>query len=416
MRLVEHLEAALTRPGTILLPYPAGQPEPTSATDAPLDLPAGSVLAIGTSGSTGPAKRAILTAEALQASVRATHERLGGPGQWLLALPAHHIAGLQVLLRSRLAGTDAVVMDRGSSFTAEAFAATVPRLSGPRRYTSLVPTQLHRLLESTAALEALRSFDAILVGGAALAPRLARRARDHEIRIVTTYGMSETCGGCVYDGVPLAGVHVDLAEAESDRAHPGPEHPGPRQPPIGQIRIGGLIVGSGYLRLDGPAPAVTAPAVTAPAVTAPVPSRGAGSFAVDETGCRWFTTDDLGGVSDGGLLTVFGRVDDVILTGGLKVWPGEVERAVAASLPAATEVAVIDVPDPQWGSLVAAAVVWPGPGQPPALEELRNRLRDRLPGHAVPRRLVVVPSLPLSATGKIDRDQLRRLVAEQIEG
>ncbi len=415
MHLVDQLEAALTTPGTLVLPYPAGHPDPTGATDAPLDLPAGSVLAIGTSGSTGPAKRAILTADALLASVRATHERLGGPGQWLLTLPGYHIAGLQVLLRSRLAGADAVIMDLAGGFTPEAFAAAVPGLSGARRFTSVVPTQLHRLLESPAAVEALGSFDAVLVGGAALDPRLAQRARDHDIPVVTTYGMSETCGGCVYDGIALPGVHLDLAETESDGSHTGrnrshtqPDSSPPgleRYPPAGQIRIGGSVVGSGYLRLDGPAPAVTA-----------TPSHLTGPFTIDETGCRWFTTDDLGFVSDTGQLTVAGRVDDVILTGGLKVWPAVVEAALAASLPAATQIAVIDLPDPQWGSIVAAAMVWRGPGQPPALEELRDRLRDLLPRHALPRHLALVPSLPLLATGKIDRDQLRRLVAAQIEG
>ena len=149
----------------------------------------------------------VLSRDALRASADATATRLGGPGQWLLNLPPTYVAGLQVLFRSVRAGTSPVVQD-GS------FVEAVAAMTGERRYVSLVPTQLHRMLDEPAAAEALGSFTAVLVGGAAVPQSLRDRAFGAGIRVVATYGMSETCGGCVYDGVPLDGVEVDL-DAES---------------------------------------------------------------------------------------------------------------------------------------------------------------------------------------------------------
>ena len=167
-------------------------------------------LVISTSGSTGIPKGAQHTAATLRASARATEAFLGGPGNWLLTLPPHHIAGLQVLLRAIGAGYRPRVIDVRDGFGVDDFVRSTGELDGVRRYTSLVPTQLIKVLASPAATDAARTFDAILVGGAATPELLRRKAIDEGLAIVCTYGMSETAGGCVYDGFPLDGVEVRI--------------------------------------------------------------------------------------------------------------------------------------------------------------------------------------------------------------
>ena len=181
-------------------------------------------LVVPTSGSTGEPKGVLLTADNLRSSALATAQRLGGSGQWLLAIPPTRVGGLQVLVRSLLAGTTPVVLPPGP-FGAAAFAEATARLTGPRRYVSLVPTQLRRLLPDPGAL---RAYDAVLLGGAAAAPSLLAQAREAGVRVVTTYGMSETSGGCVYDGVPLDGVRVSVEG--------------------GRVRLGGPVVALVVLR------------------------------------------------------------------------------------------------------------------------------------------------------------------------
>ena len=197
-----------------------------------MQAPAGTAVVIATSGSTGEPKLVALSGAALRASARATEARLGGPGRWLLALPAEHVAGIQVIVRALLAGAPPVVMDLRTGFRPDAFAAATAALGPGRRYTSLVPTQLRRILDAEGAVAALRSYAAVLVGGAALDPATRERALAAGVRVVTTYGMSETAGGCVYDGVPLDGVTVELDED-------------------GRILLGGPTLASGYLRADG---------------------------------------------------------------------------------------------------------------------------------------------------------------------
>src|SRR4051794_4617642 len=202
--LVDALAAALDD-GQPVLPLPVGTPARISY------APAGTAVVIATSGSTGEPKLVALSAAALRASATATAARLGGPGRWLLALPAEHVAGAQVIVRSLLAGAAPVVQDLREGFRPDAFAAAAARMGDGRRYTSLVPTQLSRVIDDRGAgLDALRSFAAVLVGGAALAAPLREQAAAAGVRIVTTYGMSETAGGCVYDGRSLDGVTVEL--------------------------------------------------------------------------------------------------------------------------------------------------------------------------------------------------------------
>ena len=369
------LEAALTGRSPVL-PYAAVGPPPSVPSHDPDDLPDGLAAAVGTSGSTGRPKRALLTAEALQRSAWATHRALGGSGGWLLAMPAHHIAGLQVLVRSLAAGVTPAVLDLRDGFSAAGFAAASARVrtstAAARRYTALVPTQLARLVDDPLGLEALLGFDGVLVGGAATPPALVERARALGVQLSLTYGMSETAGGCVYDGVPLAvsRVHVD-----NDR----------------HVVLGGDTVAHGYLG---------EPALTRDA------------FSVDPDGVRWFRTDDLGHFDDSGLLVIDGRADDVINTGGLKVNPGVVEDAMSRFLDDVLDVVVLGLPDTEWGEQVCAAVTLVDPTGHLTTREVRDRLRGILPDAALPRRVLVLPAIPQRGPGKPDRAAIRRAVQD----
>ncbi|MGH8826967.1 MAG: AMP-binding protein, partial [Jiangellaceae bacterium] len=203
-RILPAVAAALSG-GAAVLPLPA---DPRPARDAmvaalrprvPLDHD-GVALVIPTSGSTGEPKGVLLSADAVRASATATHLRLGGPGSWLLALPATHVAGLMVLARSVVAGTEPVALDLSGGFEPELFAAASVRLfaaSSGSRYTALVPRQLGAILDTgDAALAALAGFDAVLVGGSSAGGGLLDRARAAGVTVVTTYGMTETSGGC----------------------------------------------------------------------------------------------------------------------------------------------------------------------------------------------------------------------------
>jgi O-succinylbenzoic acid--CoA ligase len=314
----------------------------------------GADLVVTTSGSTGAGRAVLLSAGALRASAAATAERLGGPGSWLLALPVSAIAGLQVVCRSVLAGREPVVLGAG-----EPLGAAVARLPGDdRRYLSLVPTQLTRWLDREP--EALRAFDAVLVGGAATDAALLERARAADVRVVTTYGMTETAGGCVYDGVPLRGVGVRVTEG---------------------VELAGPTLALGY-RCH--------------------PEATAAAFAGG-----WFRTRDAGTLSPDGRLTVHGRLDDVVVTGGVNVAPQAVEAALRLH-PDVADAVVFGRPDDEWGQRVVAAVV-PAAGTAPDLTALRPWVAERLGGPAAPRELHLVDAVPLLHTGKPDR----RSVAER---
>ncbi|MBY6705884.1 o-succinylbenzoate--CoA ligase [Rhodococcus sp. BP-241] len=318
----------------------------------------GTAMVLATSGSTGTPKGALLGAAALRASAAATHARLGGPGQWLLALPAHHIAGMQVVLRSLAAGHEPAVVDVSTGFDPAHLVRAVASMSGPRRYTSLVPTQMVKALDRPDAVAALASLDAVLLGGAATPAPVLDRALAAGITVVRTYGMSETCGGCVYDGVPLDGVTVGL---EAD----------------GRVRLGGPTLASGYRRMpDHPA------------------------FA--EAG--WFRTDDLGRLQ-GDRLQILGRADDAITTGGLTVVPRVVEDAVAG-IDGVSECVVVGVPDPRLGERVGALVVL-RPGVELSPESLRAAVADALGPAAAPRQVLFVDALPARGPGKVDRAAAR---------
>lgn len=316
-------------------------------------------LVVATSGTTGVPKGAMLSASALRASIGATHDRIGGPGRWLLALPAHHIAGLQVLLRSIVAGHTPSVIDVHYGFDVRAFTVEVAKLAAEPAplYTSLVPGQLIKALDDDSATDALRAFHAILVGGAALPSSVHEKAHALGVRIVRTYGMSETCGGCVYDGIPLQGVRVRIDG--------------------GRIVLGGPMLASGYRNFPGhPA------------------------FAED----GWFRTDDAGAFTDGAL-SVHGRLDEAVSTGGLTVVPQIVEAALAR-LSGVKECAVFGIPDPRLGERVAAAIVTE-PGREVTLEDARRTVSEQLGATAAPREVFLVRELPLLTSGKVDRAALR---------
>jgi len=316
-------------------------------------------VVLSTSGTTGTPKGALLTARALVASAEATHRRLGGQGRWLLALPAHHVAGFQVLVRSVVAGSDPVAVP--ASVDADELVAAVTALGSGRRYASLVAAQLDKALRDPHAARALAELDAVLVGGGPMPAEVAEKALAAGISVVRTYGMSETAGGCVYNGVALEGVGV-------------------RSDSSGRISLGGPTVAAGYRNAVAPDP-----------------------FAAP----GWFRTDDVGAIDDSGVLTVLGRVDDAISTGGLTVLPQLIEAA-AATHPAVAECAVFGVDDERLGQRVVAAVVIE-PGSTITLSDLRSHVTGSLPATAAPRQLHLVDTLPRRGIGKIDRRELSRM-------
>jgi O-succinylbenzoic acid--CoA ligase len=339
----ERVDALLTAfaPAAVETPDGTERLRAAGAGHGSVGVPAEVAVVIATSGSTGEPKGVQLTADALLHSARASLDRIGARSgeRWLCPLPASHVAGLGILTRSLVSGSIPVVTQplRDEADLAGSGCA----------YTSLVPTQLRRLLAAGADLT---GFATILLGGAA-APA------------VTTYGMSETCGGCVYDGVPLTGVSV-------------------RTGPAGRIEITGPVLFSGYrLRPD---------------LTRQAMADG------------WFVTSDVGVVDAAGCVAVHGRADEMINTGGEKVAPGEVAAALELC-PGVREAVVIGQPDPEWGERVTAVVVPDDPAHPPTLPALRAAAGQRLPHHAVPRALVLVAEVPLLASGKPDLAALRGL-------
>jgi O-succinylbenzoic acid--CoA ligase len=322
-------------------------------------------VVLATSGSTGMPKGAELTAAALTASARASLDRLGAaPGErWLCCLPAHHISGLGIFVRSLLAGSMPVVRDRVDA----GMVATNPDRDGTGcSYVSLVPTQLHRLLDAGAPLSGFRR---ILLGGGAIPRGLLAEAAAAGARVVTTYGMTETSGGCVYDGVPLDGVEVTSGAD-------------------GRIRVRGPVLFSRY-RL-------------APELTNAAFAGG------------WFVTSDLGGFGGDGRLVVRGRVDDVINSGGEKVAAGEVEQ-ILRGCPSVRDAVVVGTPDSDWGERVTAMIIAADAARPPSLDELRTYVADRLPRYAAPRAIVVVAELPMLASGKPDRRLIRDMAIKHAD-
>lgn len=362
--ILDDLEAAIAGQAHYL-PVPAGDRARTELmyssqrVGQPIDDDI--ALVVPTSGSTGTPKGAQLTAANLVASADATHQVLGGPGHWLLALPAYHIAGIQVLVRSLVAGVDPVCLDLSHGFRIPAFAAAAEYLDHARdgntpdarepMYTALTPMQLDKAIETLEGITALRRFDAILIGGAALNPQLAESARKLDIRLVTTYGSAETAGGCIYDGQPLPCSSVAVES--------------------GRIMLGGATIAAGYRNMPGHE-----------------------AFAYPDWP-GWFATSDGGRIVDG-RLEVSGRLDAVITTGGLKVHPEIIEKELLA-VPGVKEACVVGVDDRRFGQAIMAA--YEGSAE---VGEIFDALYE-LPRWQLPKELLRVDELPRTSLGKIHR-------------
>jgi O-succinylbenzoic acid--CoA ligase len=407
-RLTELLAAALDGSGPAILPLDAGLPQArltelisafapgtiedtdgvtTTRSGQENSVAEGTAVIVGTSGSTGLPKGVELSAAALLHSARASLARIGArPGdRWLCCLPTTHIAGIQVLVRSLVSGTEPVLAEHADAETVATSGCA---------HVSLVPTQLRRLLNLTNVDIAtnrvsppsnistpLAGFSSVLLGGAAAPQSLLDAARAASVPVVTTYGMTETCGGCVYDGIPLDGVQIEIRDDDPHAAAPDGAS--------GRIWIGGPVLFSDYLGQD------------------------AGAAALRD---GFFRTGDLGRLDVEGRLVVRGRADDVINTGGHKVVPGEVAAALE-SCPGVRDVAVIGQTDPEWGERVTAVVVPDDAANPPRLELLRLHVQDQLPRYAAPSRVVVVDAVPMLPSGKHDiaRLKLELLRREQTE-
>lgn len=406
--LYPQLEQAL-RGEASLLPLPAKDPNRAALlhdvmrAGEPIDATIAFILS--TSGSTGVPKGAQLSATALAASARATEKVLGGPGQWLLALPPDHVAGLQVLLRSLAAGYEPVLMDVTQSFTPSAFVGAIHRMTGPRRYCSLVPTQVRRLIQVLEAgdpggtsdadntggyspatiIEAVRSLDGILVGGAPLSPALRKKCAEVGWTIITTYGSSETAGGMVYDGTPLPGTSVKIQPLGT-----GDE---------GRALLGGPTLATGYRNADDLFGS------SAQAASSGERVENSNPF-VD----GWFVTDDIGTIRNG-KLEILGRYDQAINTGGLKVLPEIVESAARRA--GYADCAVLGIPSAEWGESVCLVIERPRESAPYFLDrEETQHIREQLdlPSYALPTSIAIVGQIPLRGPGETDRHALRHIL------
>lgn len=369
-------------------------------------LPAKTDLIMQTSGSqTGDGHLVAISASALVSSARSTLAAMGGPGRWILALPTHHVSGLQVLTRSLISGTKPIIVDTTNGFKPASLVRAVTRATQNSTlpvYLSLVPTQVSKILdEGGDAVDALAKVDTILVGGAAFTPFLADRAKAVGWHVVETYGMTETCGGCVYDGIPLLGTQVST---------------------VGDtVWVTGTSLMEGYVEKP--------PVGMDPTEASPWIQMGPR---------RWFKTSDTGRM-EGPRLIIQGRTDDVINTGGVKVHASAVEQA-SLSVTGVGEVCVVGLPDARWGELVTAVVV-PGDdldvdllapmlGSPASLgvlgkdgmsepDSLAARIRTAVTAelgaaHAPRVVVVVVQHLPTLGPGKVARHEVAELAKREL--
>lgn len=353
---LEALRAALAG-GDAVHPVPEDGEPPA----VPAEVERRIAVVVGTSGSSGAPKLVALSADAVLASAAASASALGGDGQWLLALPPHYIAGINVLARSITAGTEPVAVE--GRFDAGSFTAAARRLNAPLRFASFVPAQLARLVSSDdpGVLPLLRRFDRILVGGQATPDSLLEASLELGLNVTRSYGSSETCGGCVYDGVPIGDTRVREVD--------------------GEVRIGGSVLAEGYLGDDE-------------LTRSRFPAEG---------GAREYRTGDAGAIVNG-VVRITGRLDDVIISGGIKVSLGAVEEHVRR-IPGQADAVVVAVPHEEWGE--APAVVTSVP-----LDS--DELRDAVAAMGVaarPARVVLVTRMPELTSGKPDRLEAARIAA-----
>lgn len=317
-----------------------------------LDADSPELLLISTSGSTGRPKGVVLTRDAVLASVTASAARLGATGRWILSLPSSYVAGVQVIVRSLVAGHRPIVVEGLD------LASAIGDPGDVAHFLSLVPTQLHRLLDDPTQVAAVARCHTVLLGGGPIDPGLRRRAEGLGIHLVATYGASETAGGCVYDGLPLDGVEVAIAAD-------------------GRVSLAGPMLFSHY---DGD-----------PEITRRTLVDG------------WFLTADAGRLDEDGRLHVLGRTDDVVISGGVNI-PLSVVAARLREHLLVEQVELVGVPDPEWGQKLVAVVVGAGAGSE---QTLRDWVSEAHPRSWAPREFVWVDALPLLPNGKVDRVALR---------
>jgi O-succinylbenzoic acid--CoA ligase len=325
-------------------------------------VPADAAAIVFTSGTTGEPRAAVLTRSALLASAAASSANLGWRDDdcWLLAMPIARVGGLSILTRC-LAARRTVARAPGFD------AALLPQWIDRHRATlvSLVPTMLERVLDAHPQWQPPAHLRAVLIGGAAASARLLARAAERRLPIVITYGCTETCSQVVATPYEL---RYEAARCGAGRPLAG-----------AQLRIS-----DGHIEVRGP--------MRMAGYCGEAPLRAE----------DWFDTGDLGEHDAEGFLHVLGRADDLIVSGGEKVYPAEVER-VLESCPGVRAAAVFGVPDPTWGAVVAAALVAEAPVDDAALTA---HLATRLAPYKRPRLLCHVPALPHTPAGKPDRQAL----------
>lgn len=349
--------------GAPVFPVAPGTPDAVIDELHDVSLPEGTALVIRTSGSSGVPKSVALSAHSLLASAEATHEAFGGAGGWLVTLPSHLISGVQMLVRSAASGIDPVFFD--GPFTPEEFLYVADRMETDRRYVSLVPVQFSRVLDhaerDSEAADILRRFDAVLVGGQSVSVDLRQRAHELGVSLKRSYGMSETAGGCVYDGVEIGDTRVRIRD--------------------GEVQLAGSALALGY---------IGNPALTAERFITD-------SNRVGET-TRWFRTGDAGHLL-GGMLTVTGRLDRVLISGGVNVSLDEIERVVR-ELPGWDTAVALPTEHSEWGQ--RPSLVVETRGNAISFEEVRAAVRDQLGAAAVPEWANHVEDMPRLAGGKPD--------------
>ena len=375
------LRAAVTTPREAF--PPELYPELADRIDDP-NLFDGIDLVLASSGSSGEPHLVGLSIEALLASVKATHSVLDGPGRWILALASHHIAGAQVLMRAAATEISPQIVDCTHGFNphnllpAIAGATSDPELPG---YLSLVPTQLSACLDAGHdVVSAMASLNTILIGGSRLDPALRARAEEAGLHIVESFGMTETCGGCVYDGVPLPGIMVRTLEWD------GAE----------RVAIAGPVLLTRYLDQD--------------------------TTFHDEAGTRWFISGDTGLIDAGGRLKVMGRADDMIISGGLNIPPIRVDDALK-NVPGIKDAWSVGLDDEKWGQVLSCLVVPEAqtsfPPEPDFVEHWGHTIREAVANQIgrpqAPRRIIFVPEIPQLSSGKVNRLAARAL-AESLTG
>lgn len=393
LKLASVIGPALDGTGPAIAPMAAGSESFTTKTlealrpdDSRYPLESSDIAIVSaTSGSTGTPKGVMLSQQALAASASAFGNRFGTNNRWVVSMPAHRIAGIMVLVRSWFHNSPFEIdpsVGGARTFEAAAFAATTMRavresnMDGRALMVSLVPTQIARLLESgSVGIESLQSYDLVLSGAATTSQPMLNKLRELGIKVSVSYGMTETCGGCVFDGRPLDGVNISLGT--KDDIEPG------------RVTISGPVAASGY-RLR--------------------PDLDAVSFISGQ-----IQTHDVGKLDSSGLLHILGRLDDVVTVGGVNVALSAVESLIRHH-PAIEDVAVIDLQDELWGSIpIAYAVTRTYISDTSNLiSEIQSTIRDQIGRAAVPRTLQFVSSLPMLDSGKIDRISLRMQAATEM--